>query len=173
VERLYKALAWVAGAALAFGLAFTIMNTSVTLSYYAQVPQIPNYGVLYSALATSLSTGDLGSNIRPIALLLVSGATLLAMALAWADRRWGWLIALISVTILAILWPSAVAAWAVTNMHTLPPVPVTAALAVMTFSVFAAPLVPVALALILALTRHRPAAAAPASAPLTVAPSPQ
>ncbi len=158
---------------MVFGLAFASMNTTLTLSYYSQVPQITNYGELYTAIVTSLNTGDLTSNIRPIALLLISGATLLAIAVAWADRRWGWLIALIVGVLLAILWSSAVEAWAVTNIHALPPVSVTVALTIMTFSVFAAPLVPVVLALILALTRHRPAPAAPAAAPLNPAPSPQ
>lgn len=172
MERIYRALAWCAGVAMVFGLAFAIMNTAQTLSYYSQVPRVAAYFGLYTSPIIGLDTGDLASNIRPIAILLVCGVTLLAIALAWADRRWSWLVALIVVTILAILWPAGVEAWAVMNIHALPPVPVTLALTVMTFSVFAVPLVSVALALILALTRHTPAPAA-AAAVLNPAPSPQ
>ncbi|HEY7974208.1 MAG TPA: hypothetical protein VID72_02600 [Ktedonobacterales bacterium] len=173
MERLYKAAAWVAGVATVLGLAFAIMISAQALSYYAQVPQVFVNDGLYTALVSSLNVSDVASNIRPIALLLASGVTLLAIALAWADRRWGWLSALIVVTILALLWPAAVEAWAFTSIHSLPPVPVTPAMEIMTFSAYVAPLIPVVLALILALIRRKAAPSAPTDAPLDTVRSPQ
>jgi hypothetical protein len=172
VERLYKAEAWVAGVATVFGLAFATMISAQALSYYSQVPQVLVNDGLYTGFFTTLNVGDFASNIRPIALLLVSGVTLLAIALAWANRRWGWLIALILVTILALFWPAGVEAWAFTNIRSFPPVPVTAAIEIMTFSAYVAPLIPAVLALALALTRRKPAPAAPTNTPLDTAPSP-
>lgn len=156
MERLYRALAWLSGAALVIGLVYAVMFTAQALSYYADVPFIPEYNAVFTGIAPGGYGGDLPSNIKSATFLLVSGATLLAVALAWADRRWGWLIALLIVTILAIVWPAGVGTWAIFTMHALPPVPVTAPLEVMTFSVFAAPLMPVVMALVLALTRPRP-----------------
>ena len=141
-----------------------------------RLPHISGSEGLYAGWVIGLDTGGLAGNINTLALLLVSGVTALAIMLAWVDRRWGWLIALIVVTILTIVWPSAVAAWDITYIHLplLQPVQVSASSALMIFSLYAVPLVSVALALILALTRrHRPAAAAAAAAALNPAPSPQ
>ena len=155
MERLYKALAWLSGVAIAIGLVYAVMFSAQALSYYADVPHISEYNSLFSGFTVGGYGGDLLSSIKSTAFLLVSGVTLLAVALAWADRRWSWLIALIVVTILGIIWPAGVGAWTIITIHTIPPVPVTIPLEVMTFSVFAAPLIPVVLALVLALTRRR------------------
>ena len=157
MERLYRALAWLSGMAIVIGLVYAVMFTAQALSYYANVPFIPEYNDVFTGFAPGGYGGDLPSNIKSATFLLVSGATLLAVALAWADRRWSWLIALIIVTILGIIWPAGVGTWAIITIHTLPPVPVTIPLEVMTFSIFVAPLIPVVMALILALTRRQPA----------------
>ena len=175
MERLYRALAWTSGVAMVFGVAYAIMFSAQEIGYYSQLPHIGGYEGLYAGWLIGLDTGGLAGNINTLTLLLVCGVTLLAITLACADRRWGWLIALILVAILTIVWPSAVAAWDITYIHLplLQPVQVSASSKLMIFSLYAVPLVSVALALILALTRHRPAAAAVSAAALNPAPSPQ
>ena len=162
MNRIYKALVWLAGSAIVFGLAFAIMLTAQTIGYYAQVPHISIVDGLFSGMITGFYGINAYTSLKTVALLLVSGTTLLAIGLAWADRRYGWLFALIVVSILALLWPSFIEAWAFMNSQPFsplqPPPSVPASIEVAAFTAYAAPLVAVVMALILALT-HRERAA--------------
>jgi hypothetical protein len=80
--------------------------------------------------------------------LLVGGVTVMTMIVAWADRRRGWLSALVVVTILTLLWPIGVQSATTTLL-------VQSGAA----SVFAVPLVPVLMAFVFALTRRKDATA--------------
>lgn len=159
VNRVYLALVWLAGSAIAFGLAFAIMLTAQTVSNYAQLPHLSINDGLFSGMIIGLYGISVYSGIKTVAILLVGGTTLLAIALAWADRRYGWLAALIVGAILALLWPSFVEAWAFMNSRPisllLSPAPVPVSIEVGAFSAYVAPLIPVVLALLLALTRRK------------------
>ncbi len=157
MEKLYRALVWLAGVAIVLGLAFAAVFTAQAASYYSQVPHVSYTDELYSGLVIGLYTGDLPTTIKTAAFLAVCGATLLALTLAWADRRFGWLLALLIVTLLALLWPTWVEAWTLHTLQLSQPVPVTASLEAQIFSGYAAPLAPAAMALILALARRKPA----------------
>lgn len=164
VNRVYTALVWLAGSAIVFGLAFAIMLTTQTVSNYAQIPHLSIVDGLFSGMFTGLYGISVYSGLKAVAILLVGGATLLAIGLAWADRRNRWLIALVVVSIVALVWPSAVDAWAFVSSQPisplLPPPPVPISIEVAAFTAYVAPLVAVVLALILALT-HRERAASP------------
>ncbi len=162
MNRIYKTLVWLAGLAIVFGLAFSIMLTTQTVSNYAQVPHLSTIDGLFSGMITGFYGISIYSGLKTVAILLVGGTTLLAIALAWADRRYGWLIMLVVVSIAALLWPSAVEAWAFLNSSPpsplLLPAPVPASIEVAAFTSYAAPLIAVVMALILALTRREHAA---------------
>jgi hypothetical protein len=162
VNRVYKALVWLAGSGIVFGLAFAIMLTAQTVNNYAQLPHLSIVDGLFSGMFTGLYGITVYSSIKTVAILLVGGTMLLAIALAWADRRYGWLAALIVVNILALLWPLAIDAWAFVKVQPLSllqsPTPVPASVEVAVFTAYAAPLVAVVLAMILALTHHERAA---------------
>ncbi|HET9110643.1 MAG TPA: hypothetical protein VFN78_07455 [Ktedonobacterales bacterium] len=165
MNRIYRVLVWQAGSAIIFGLAFAIMLTTQTVSDYAQLPHLSTIDGLFSGMITGLYGISIYSGLKTVAFLLVSGATLLAIALAWADRRYGWLLALIVMSVVALLWPSAVESWAFLNSPPpsplLPPAPVPASIEVAAFTSYAAPLVAVVMALVLALTRRERAAQTP------------
>ncbi|HZC05023.1 MAG TPA: hypothetical protein VE338_05220 [Ktedonobacterales bacterium] len=158
MNRVYKALVWLAGSGIVFGLAFAIMLTAQTVTNYAQLPHLSIVDGLFSGMFTGLYGISVYSGLKTLAILLVGGTMLLAIALAWADRRYGWLSALVVVSILALLWPSAIEAWAFLNSQPLSllqsPAPVPASIEVAALTAYAAPLIAVVLALILALT-HR------------------
>lgn len=162
MNRIYKALVWLAGSAIIFGLAFAIMLTMQTVSNYARVPHLSTIDGLFSGMITGLYGISVYSSLKTVAFLLVSGATVLAVALAWADRRYGWLLALIIVSVVALLCPTFIDGWVLLSSQPLsllqPPASVPASVEVATFTAYAAPLVAVVLALVLALT-HRERAA--------------
>jgi len=167
VERLYKALVWLAGVAIVTGLAFSAMYTTQAASNYAQVPHVSLIDGMFAGFFTGLYVGDLPYDVRSVAFLCACGVTLLALALAWSNRRYGWLLALLIATLLALLWPTWVEAWTLRPFTMFQPYPpVTAALETQIFSGYAVPLVPVVLALIFALTRRPPAPSAQPGAAL-------
>jgi hypothetical protein len=98
MRRMYRALFWLAGV----GVVAELMIMSM-LALNAGQP--PSYA----------GSGDTGLNslafiwlptLSSIAQYFNEGAALLAVAVAWADQRTSWLVALAVVTALAMLYPS-------------------------------------------------------------------
>ena len=160
MEKLYRALAWLAGTALVLGLFFSVIwftpwarDVMSTTTYGSPGSEALFLAVMQRRLLVQLSFGD--NNVMN---LLVYGATALAAALAWAERRWTWLAVLVVAALLTALYPVSIAAWqsmsAPSSLAQLPsPYSLTSSAGLESFLILVAPLIPVALALILALTR--------------------
>lgn len=97
MRRMYRALFWLAGVGVA---AQFIIVSMLALNGW----QPPSYA----------GNGDVGLNslafvwlpaLSSIAEYFSEGAALLAVAVAWADQRTSWLVALAVVTTLAVLYP--------------------------------------------------------------------
>lgn len=155
MERLNKTLIWLAVIALALGLVMVVLFASPAFDllaprgyfYTSQDGLLGSYFALLSSQTANLVMG--------LSTLLNGGVITLAAALALVNRRWGWLIALIVVTLLTLLWPPFALVWF--NSSPPPPIGPTSPIGVYNFTTLAVPLIPVALALIVGLTRRRPA----------------
>ena len=160
MDRLYKALAWLAGIAIALGLVIAYLYARANVGQF----QPGFFGIsrpdgLIGAFFKVLRSQTFNM-ILDVSNLLVGGATTLAAALAWASRRNGWLTALIVGTLLALAWPSFTIAWQMLYFQPGPAELPRHEVELFTFVVFAVQLLPVALALIFALMQRRPASAA-------------
>lgn len=158
MEKLYKALVWLAGLALVLGLfvAFTFQTPASNSSLEFQGPSSFGVGGLGPTFFKVL-VGTWFMEVMRLSSTLTDGATLLGIVTAWLHRRRGWLIALLVVTLLASLWPSVVQAWQVAiyipQSAGVGPSPQT--IYTTNLSMFAVPLIPVVMALVLALTNRR------------------
>ncbi len=169
MDRLYKALAWLAGIAIALGLVIAYLYAKTTIGQFQQ----GFFGVsgsdgLIGAFFKVLRSQTF-SMIMDVSNLLVGGVTTLAAALAWVNRRHGWLTALIVGTLLALAWPSFTLAWQYLYFQPGQAELPRQEVEVFTFVVFAVQLLPAALALVFPLMqRWPPRAAADADAALGV-----
>jgi hypothetical protein len=160
VDKLYKALIWLAGVALALGLLVTYLymtmaNSNLPNGYALGHPDGP-----IAVFFTTLSTQKL-SIVADLSGVLGDGAIALAAALAWMEGRRGWLTALIGVRAALLLQYTADMTWNyLLNLNAASGSINSGAVNVGEFNFvnFAVPLIPVALALLYALT-HRKAAA--------------
>ncbi|HEX5572383.1 MAG TPA: hypothetical protein VFX31_13400, partial [Ktedonobacterales bacterium] len=100
--------------------------------------------------------------------LLGGSAIVLAAALAWAQRRHAWLIALIVAALLALAWPSFALAWQFVQFPPGPSGPPESELKTFNIISLTIPLIPFALPLIFALIRRKPAAATTTDAELGI-----
>ncbi len=165
MQRLYRAIAWIAGVAIVVGLLKATMLWTQAINTVSQgLSQGSGFSLsdgTFSVFFTLLRSGLL-FDLMNVSNLLVGGVMVMTVIVAWADRRSGWLIALLVVTLLALLWPLGVQLWIATALPTTPPpYPTTLALLAQigNNSSFAAPLIPLALAVIFALTQRKSAAA--------------
>ena len=149
MERLYKALVWLASIAIVLGLVMSyLIATMPALNRFPPGP-IDGSDGLVGAFVKVLSF-QWPNIMLSLSSLLGDGAIVLAAALAWMQRRRAWLIALIVPTLLTLAWPSfTIVAW----VSWKPQIPT------FNFIVMSVPLIPVALALIFGLIRRKPAAA--------------
>ncbi len=156
MERLYKALMWLAGLALVVGLARALLMWTLAINTLGQ-----GYGVFQTDSLFSVFLSDVSAaraqEILSVANLLVGGVTVMALVIAWADHRRGWLIALIVAALVALVWPLGVEMWDISGWPFAPqpyPTPVSMVAQIVNDSIFAIPLIPLVMALILGLTRH-------------------
>lgn len=157
MERFYRALVWLACVAIVVRLIAAIMY-----SYALQVTNSLPSGFSSSGRESVISVffkiliGQWLIEILGWSNLIVYGATVLGAVTAWVTRRRGWLIALIVATILTLMWPAATQAW---NVVTYPPMSADSLgpgiVNAVNFSIFTAPLIPVVMALVFALSHRR------------------
>lgn len=166
MERLSKALAWLAAMAIILGLIFSYLYATLTFNQLSQGFAIGGADNVVEAFFNVLK-----SQLIFIALsasnVLDGGAIILAMSLAWVNRHRAWLIALIAITLLTFIWPSFFMTWQ--NTH--PPISGgSATLGVETYNFvsMAVSFVPAVLALIYALIHRQPISAATADAELGI-----
>ncbi|HEY8326133.1 MAG TPA: hypothetical protein VIG77_16660 [Ktedonobacterales bacterium] len=152
MERLNKTLIWLAVVAIAFGLAIAFVLTRTFIphplgfSYSSEDGLLAAYFNILSSQTINLAIG--------LSTLLNGGVITLAAAMAFVNRRWGWLIVLIVVTLLTLLWPPfALILLSRQESQTFPYLHIFA----YNFTTLTVPLIPVALALIFALIRRRSA----------------
>lgn len=166
MKRMYRALIWLAVVAVIAGL--------VSASIYAFSLFHNGNGIGYGTTGFTGSLPDwleffgVGSFFA-VTNTLVAGVVVLGMALAWADHRRGWLIAVLLVTIAVILWPQAQHLWLLTHPSLVPPpvnTSVTPSLSddLTVFSAYAVSLAPVLLLLVFALIRRKSATSATSDA---------
>jgi hypothetical protein len=96
MERMYQALLWMSGAEIAIH----VLIITISVASPARGNLDYGYSSAYGAL-TILLLSVMGS----VAQYFGGGVALVGVALAWADRRQGWLIALSVLTVAAILFP--------------------------------------------------------------------
>jgi hypothetical protein len=160
VEKLYKALIWLAGVALALGLVITFLYTAMAMNNLPNGYALGHPDGPIAVFFTTLSTQKL-SIVADLSGVLGDGAIALAAALAWMEGRRGWLTALIGVRAALLLQYTADMTWNyLLNLNAASGSMNSGAVNVGEFNFvnFAVPLIPVALALIFALA-HRKAAA--------------
>ena len=170
VEKLYRAEIWLAGAVIVLDLLLTASIYSPLASSLA--PQnisasgTPGTVGLYLSVFVQTLRQQLFMDAGNVLNLFAGGVTVMAITLAWTDRQRAWLLALIVVTLLTLLWPTGIVAWQSITPPLLaqPPYPITSSVGMANFTILVVPLIPVALALIFALTRHKPT---PTTAPGT------
>jgi len=161
MEKVYRPLAWLAGIAFVVGLVKAILFWTLAINTLSQGYSISQSDGFVGILLKTLSAGRV-DDLFNVSNLLIFGVTVMAVIVAWADRRWGWLIALIAVTILTLLWPVGVESLVVRVLPTTPPPypPADTLLAQGgSDSLFAVPLIPLVMAFIFALTRRKDAPA--------------
>jgi hypothetical protein len=154
---------WIAGVAFVVGVAkVVVFSTQVYQAIQASpgpaLGQSAGFVGFFLAFLTSERLIDLMSASN----LLVGGVTVMTVIVAWADRRRGWLIALIVVTVLTLLWPIGFQSLIFARLPTTPPpLSATATLFVQggTASLYAVPLIPVLMAFTFALARRKDASA--------------
>ena len=161
MEKVYRAMMWFAGLAFVVGLVKAILFWTLVINSLSQDVVISPLDGLVGVFLTFLSAGRV-DELFSVSNLFISGVTVMAVIVAWADRRWGWLIALIVVTILTLLWPVGVQSLVGSMMPTTPP-PYSPTMTLLaqggSDSLFAVPLIPLVMAFILALTGRRDASA--------------
>lgn len=164
MDKLYKALIWLAGAALMLGLVITYIYTTMAMNnlpngYALGQPEGP-----IAAFFTILGAQKLAIVVG-LSGLLGDGAIALAAALAWMEGRRGWLLALIGARAVMLFQPIAMMTWDyLLNAASAPINSGAPNLMTFTFVSFAVPLIPVALALIFGLTRRKASATEPGAA---------
>jgi hypothetical protein len=101
MERIYRGLMWVAGAAVAAGVvqfAWLISNHGQVYSeWQSNTDSGLVFGWLNVGILAILAPGMLLSFIGD----LLFGAAVLAIVVAWADHRWRWLVAQVIATAIA------------------------------------------------------------------------
>ena len=159
MDKLYKALIWLAGVALTLGLGVTSLYMAMAMNklpngyYTLGQPEGP-----IPVFFTTLSTQKLAI-VAGLSGLLGDGAIALAAALAWVEGRRGWLLALIGVRAVMLFQPTVMMTWDyLMNAASAPINSGAANLETFTFVNFAVPLIPVALALIFGLTLRKASA---------------
>jgi len=165
MDRLYRALMWLAGLALVVGLAKALLlwtREAISLSSGSGMSSSDGFFSMILTITRMMFVGS-GGMLESLAAtnLLIGGVTVMALVITWADHRRGWLIALIIVTVLALIWPTGVQIWDVSGLPLAPqpyPMPVSAFAQVMNDAVYAMPLIPLMMALVLGLTRRDGAA---------------
>lgn len=160
MNRLYKAMAWLAGLALVVGVARALLIWTLTINTLGLGNGVFQTDSLFSVFLSNV-TAARAQEILSVANLLVGGATVMAMVIAGADRRRSWLIALIVAALVALVWPTGVEMWDVSGWPLAPqpyPAPISMVAQIMNDSIFAIPLIPLVMALILGLTRRDGAA---------------
>lgn len=160
MERLYKALMWLSGLALVAGLARVLLlwtQANITLTSGLGIDRSQGIFSMFLTIASSERMLEALAATN----LLIGGVMVMALIVAWADRRRGWLIALIVVVVIALAWPTGVQIWDVSGAPMAPqayPAPISLVAQIVNDSVYAMPLIPLVIALILGLTRHDGAA---------------
>lgn len=161
MEKVYRTLIWFAGIAIVAGLLKAILFWTLAINSLQSGsltgPSDGFVGVLVNFLNAAR-----GDDLLSVSNLFIGGVTVMAVIVAWADRRWGWLIALIVVTILILLWPMGVQSLIYAKAPLTPP-PYSATTMLLlqggSDSLFAVPLIPVVMAFIFALTMRKSASA--------------
>ncbi|HET9110642.1 MAG TPA: hypothetical protein VFN78_07450 [Ktedonobacterales bacterium] len=156
MEKLYRALVWLAGIGLVCGLFVAFMFQTPASNTSIQGPS--SFGVSgFAPTFFSVLMGSWFMELMRLSSVLTDGATVLGIVAAWVGRRRGWLVALLVVTLLTWLWPTAVQAWqvAIYVPQTAGDGPSPQTIYDTNLSMFAVPLIPVVMALILALTNRK------------------
>lgn len=160
MERLYKALMWLSGLTLVVGLVKAVLMWTLAINTLGLGDGVFQTDSPFSMFLANVSASR-AQEILVVANLLVGGVTVMALVIAWADRRRGWLIALIIAALVALVWPTGVEMWNASGWPLAPqpyPTPVSMFAQIVNDSIFAIPLIPPVMALILGLTRHDSAA---------------
>lgn len=158
MERLYKALVWLASIAIVLGLVISYLLAMTAINRYPPGLTVSSSDGLVGAFFKVLSFQTTNTMLG-LSNLLNGGVITLAVTLAWANRRRAWLIALIILTLLTLAWPSFTIAWADLNYSQGSAGISESQIQTFNFIVLSAPLIPVAVALIFGLIRRKPAAA--------------
>ena len=156
MRRLYGVLAWLASAAFVVGVVKATLFLTQAINTLS-----PGYGISQSDGLIGVFFKSLGAGVvddfLSISNMLIAGVMVMAVVVAWADHRRGWLIALLAVMILTVIWPMSIQLLVGAVLSTTPPpYPTTISLFAQggNYSLFLVPLIPVVMALILALTRR-------------------
>lgn len=160
MERLYRALVWLAGAAVVVSLVASYIVASSIYSNFTSgggSTEVSGSSGSATVLLTVLS-GQVKFIAMDLVSLLSGGAVILAMALAWAARRREWLAALIIVTLATLVLPSAITTWLILNPSAPSQSQGEQFPVVVTLLMLNLQLIPVSLALVFGLIRSRPAA---------------
>jgi hypothetical protein len=167
MERLYKALVWLAAVALVLGLVIAYLYATLSANL---LPNGYYFGGSDGLIVAFLRV--LRSRMFEVAIslsnLLGSGAFVLAAVLAWMQRRRAWLTALVVAALLALVWPSFMLAWQIVQFPPGPSGPPESELKTFNIISLTIPLIPFALPLIFALIRRKPAAATTTDAELGI-----
>jgi hypothetical protein len=161
VAKVYKPLMWLAGIAFVVGLVKAMLFWTLAINSLSQGYSTSQSDGFVGILLKTLNAGRV-DDLFNVSNLLIFGVTVMAAIVAWADRRRGWLIALIVVTALTLLWPVGVQSLLVSVLPTTPsPYSPTDTLLAQGGgdSLFAVPLIPLVMAFIFALTRRNDAPA--------------
>lgn len=153
MEKLYKALTWLASVALVCGLVVAFM-----VQASPSFPGLTLSGARgFAPTFFSALTGNWFMELSLMSTMLTDGAIVLGATVAWMGHRRAWLVALLVVTVLTLIWPAAVQAW---QVATFVPQAVTGgsspqSISTINFMLFAVPLIPVVMALVMTLTHRR------------------
>lgn len=156
MRRLYVVMAWLAGAAFVVGVVKAILFLTQAINAFSPGNGISQSDGLIGVFFKSLDAGRV-DDFLSISSLLIGGVMVTAVIVAWADHRRGWLIALLAVMVLTVVWPTSIQMLIGAVVPTTPPpYPTTISLFAQggAYSLFLVPLIPVVMALILALTRR-------------------
>lgn len=161
MERLYKALMWLAVVALVMGLVTIYLLGNPASNQYPQGIAFDSADGLIAAFFKMLYAQRvfIVSNLSG---LLGGGVVTLAAVLAWVNRRRAWLIALVVLELLTLAWPLVAQTWLIwQNTHASPLSQAQTQAQVETFNLvnLSVPLIPIALALVFALIHRKSLAA--------------
>jgi len=166
VTRLYKALAWLAGVAIVVGVVRAIVFLTQAINALSQGGYSFSLSDGLLLVFVAILRSELPVTLMSAANLLIGGVLVMTVIVAWADRRYRWLVALSLFSLLALLWPLGVQIWYTTALAATPlhyPTLLAQFTRFGTVSALTAPLIPLLLAFIFAFTRRR--AGSGASAP--------